>query len=147
MLYANNFGGTLRGTAEHIDYLKECGVNYLHLMPLLASPKGKSDGGYAVADFRTVQPELGTMKDFAALADACHKNGINVCLDFVMNHTSDEHEWARRARAAERKPTRTAIFSLMIIRSRINMKRPAPRFFPLQRRETLPGCPIAGRWS
>ena len=102
MLYANNFGGTLRGTAEHIDYLKECGVNYLHLMPLLASPKGKSDGGYAVADFRTVQPELGTMKDFAALTDACHENGINVCLDFVMNHTSDEHEWARRARAGEK---------------------------------------------
>ena len=102
MLYANNFGGTLQGTAEHIDYLKECGVNYLHLMPLLASPKGKSDGGYAVADFRTVQPELGTMKDFAALADACHKNGINVCLDFVMNHTSDEHAWARRARAGEK---------------------------------------------
>ena len=102
MLYANNFGGTLQGTAEHIDYLKECGVNYLHLMPLLASPKGKSDGGYAVADFRTVQPELGTMKDFAALTDACHENGINVCLDFVMNHTSDEHEWARRARAGEK---------------------------------------------
>ena len=102
MLYANNFGGTLQGTAEHIAYLKECGVNYLHLMPLLASPKGKSDGGYAVADFRTVQPELGTMKDFAALTDACHENGINVCLDFVMNHTSDEHEWARRARAGEK---------------------------------------------
>ena len=103
MLYVSNFGGTLQGTARHIDYLKECGINYLHLMPLLQSPKGRSDGGYAVADFRTVQPELGTMDDFAALTAACHKNGINVCLDFVMNHTSEEHEWARRARAGEKE--------------------------------------------
>ena len=66
MLYVHNFGGTLRGVESHLDYIQECGVNYLHLMPLLASPRGKSDGGYAVADFRTIQPELGTMEDFNA---------------------------------------------------------------------------------
>ncbi len=103
MMYAANFGETLRGVAGRLDYLTECGVNYLHLMPLLSSPKGKSDGGYAVADFRTVQPELGTMEDFAALAAACHERGISVCLDFVMNHSSEEHEWARRARAGEKE--------------------------------------------
>ena len=103
MLYVHNFGGTLRGVEGHLDYIQECGVNYLHLMPLLASPRGKSDGGYAVADFRTIQPELGTMEDFNALTSACHQKGISVCLDFVMNHTSEEHEWARRARAGEKE--------------------------------------------
>lgn len=76
-------------------------MNYVHLMPLLQSPKGRSDGGYAVADFRTVQPELGTMEDFEHLADACRRDGMCVCLDFVMNHTSEDHDWARRARAGE----------------------------------------------
>src|SRR5699024_7714625 len=103
MLYVHNFGGTLRGVESHLDYIQECGVNYLHLMPLLASPRGKSDGGYAGADFRTIQPELGTMEDFNALPSACHQKGISVCLDFVMNHTSEEHEWARRARAGEKE--------------------------------------------
>ena len=99
MLYVNAFAGNLRGVKERLPYLKECGVNYLHLMPLLESPKGRSDGGYAVSDFRAVQPELGTMEDLEALADACRKGGMLVCLDFVMNHTSEDHEWARKARA------------------------------------------------
>ena len=103
MMYVNNFAHTLKGLEEHLDYVEECNVNYLHLMPLLASPKGKSDGGYAVADFRTVQPELGTMEDFSELTSKCHKRGINICLDFVMNHTSEEHEWAKRARAGEKE--------------------------------------------
>ena len=63
MLYVNNFAGNLRGVQKKLSYLEECGVNYLHLMPLLESPKGRSDGGYAVADFRKVQQELGTMED------------------------------------------------------------------------------------
>ena len=102
LLYVNAFGGTLRGVREKLPYIEDCGVNYLHLMPLLESPKGRSDGGYAVSDFRKVQPELGTMEDLAALAEDCHKRGIAVCLDFVMNHTSEDHEWARRARAGEK---------------------------------------------
>ena len=101
MLYVNAFAGTLRGVEKKLDYLKECGVNYLHLMPLLLSPKGRSDGGYAVADFRAVQPGLGTMEDLEHLADVCREDGMCLCLDFVMNHTSDEHEWAKRARAGE----------------------------------------------
>src|SRR5699024_6499036 len=60
-LYTQCFGGTLNGVRAHLDYLRETGVNYLHLMPLLESPEGKSDGGYAVSDFRRVQPDLGTM--------------------------------------------------------------------------------------
>ena len=101
MLYVDNFAGDLRGVQAKLPYLEECGANYLHLMPLLKTVKGKSDGGYAVADFRTVQPELGTMEDLESLADACHEKGVSLCLDFVMNHTSEEHEWAKAARAGD----------------------------------------------
>ena len=103
MMYVNAFAGTLSNLESKLDYVQECNVNYLHLMPLLDSPKGRSDGGYAVADFRKIQEELGTMDDFADLTAACHKRGINVCLDFVMNHTSEDHEWAKRARAGEKE--------------------------------------------
>lgn len=101
MLYIDHFAGNLKGVEKKLAYLKECNVNCLHLMPFLDTPKGKSDGGYAVADFRKVRPDLGTMKDFARLTEKCHENGMNVCMDFVMNHTSEEHEWAKRARAGE----------------------------------------------
>jgi len=103
LMYVNAFAGDLSGVREKLDYITESGVNYLHLMPLLESPEGRSDGGYAVSDFRRVQPELGTMEDLAALTSDCHSRGIAVCLDFVMNHTSEDHEWARRARAGERE--------------------------------------------
>ncbi len=101
MLYIDNFAGNLKGVEKKLAYLKECNVNCLHLMPFLDTPKGKSDGGYAVADFRKVRPDLGTMKDLARLTEKCHEKGMNVCMDFVMNHTSEEHEWAKRARAGE----------------------------------------------
>ena len=101
MLYVDNFAGNLSGVIDKIDYFTECGVNYIHLMPLLASPKEHSDGGYAVADFRKVQPELGTMDDLRKLTALCHTRGISCCLDFVMNHTSDEHEWAKAARSGD----------------------------------------------
>ena len=101
MLYVDNFAGNLRGVREKLPYLRECGVNYLHLMPLLKTVKGRSDGGYAVADFRQVQPELGSMADLEALADDCREAGISLALDFVMNHTSEDHEWAKAARAGD----------------------------------------------
>lgn len=103
MLYTDAFAGNLKGVRKKLDYLAESQVNYLHLMPLLETPEGKSDGGYAVSDFTTVKKSLGSMQDLADLTEACHKRGISVCLDFVMNHTSEEHEWARRARAGEKE--------------------------------------------
>ena len=102
LMYVNAFAGTLQGVRDKLDYLTDCGVNYLHLMPLLESPEGRSDGGYAVSDFRKVQPALGTMQDLADLADDCHARGIALCLDFVMNHTSEDHPWALRAKAGEK---------------------------------------------
>ena len=103
MMYTDNFADNLNGVMKRLDYIEECGVNYLHLMPLLASPDGRSDGGYAVADFCKVKPELGTMDDLEALSRECRKRGISICLDFVMNHTSEDHEWAVRAKSGDRE--------------------------------------------
>lgn len=101
MLYIDNFAGNLRGVQKKLDYLEKSNVNYIHLMPFLDTVEGRSDGGYAVSDFRKVQKKLGTMKDLENLTEACHKRNMNVCCDFVMNHTSEDHEWAKRARAGE----------------------------------------------
>ena len=101
MLYIDNFAGNLKGVEKKLDYINKCNVNYIHLMPFLDTPKGRSDGGYAVADFRKVRTDLGTMEDLEKLTASCRKKDISVCMDFVMNHTSEEHEWARRARQGE----------------------------------------------
>ncbi|WP_251389255.1 alpha-amylase family protein [Mediterraneibacter agrestimuris] len=98
MLYIDCFADNLKGVEEKLSYIEKCNVNVLHLMPFLDSPKGRSDGGYAVADFRKIKPELGTMEDLARLAEKCHEKGISLCMDFVMNHTSEEHEWAKKAK-------------------------------------------------
>ena len=100
-LYVDSFAGTLAGMRKKLDYLVDCGVNYVHLMSLLCSPPGRSDGGYAVSDFRSVRPDLGTMADLEALAEACHEQGISLCVDFCLNHTSEDHPWAQKARAGD----------------------------------------------
>jgi len=99
--YPDRFGGTLAGVAARVPYLRELGVTYLHLMPLLASREGPDDGGYAVQDYRRVRPDLGTMDDLAALADTLHENGIALTLDLVLNHVAAEHAWARAAAAGD----------------------------------------------
>lgn len=101
MFYIDNFAGNMKGVKSKLDYIEQCNVNYIHLMPFLDTPEGRSDGGYAVSDFRKVQEKLGSMEDLDSLTAACHKKGINVCMDFVMNHTSEDHEWAKRARQGE----------------------------------------------
>lgn len=101
MLYVDNFAGNLKGVKEKLDYIQQCNVNYVHLMPLLESPEGRSDGGYAVSNFRKVQDRLGSMEDLADLAQECHERDMSVCLDFVMNHTSEDHEWAVKARQGD----------------------------------------------
>lgn len=101
MFYIDNFAGNMKGVETRLDYIERCNVNYIHLMPFLETPEGRSDGGYAVSDFRKVQENLGSMEALDSLTSACHKKGINVCMDFVMNHTSEEHEWARKARQGD----------------------------------------------
>lgn len=101
MLYIDNFAGNLKGVRQKLPYLEDCNVNCIHLMPFLDTPEGRSDGGYAVADFRKVRPDLGTMEDLTELAEECHNKGMNLCMDFVMNHTSEDHEWAVKARQGD----------------------------------------------
>ena len=101
MFYIDNFAGNMKGVESRLDYLEKCNVNYIHLMPFLDTTEGRSDGGYAESDFRKVQEKLGSMADLESLTAACHKKGINVCMDFVMNHTSEDHEWAKKARQGD----------------------------------------------
>ena len=95
--YADRFAGTLRGVGEKIGYLRELGVTYLHLMPLLEPREGPDDGGYAVRDYRTVRPDLGTVADLGRLADSLHAHGMSLTLDLVLNHVAREHDWAQAA--------------------------------------------------
>jgi amylosucrase len=93
--YTDRFCATLRAVADHLGYLEELGVTYLHLMPLLAPRPGENDGGYAVMDYRAVDPRLGTMSDLADLARALRERGMSLCVDLVLNHTAMEHPWAK----------------------------------------------------
>lgn len=99
--YVDLFAGNLQGIREKIPYFEELGLTYLHLMPLFKAPEGKSDGGYAVSDFREVNPALGTMAELADLAAELRAHGISLVLDFVFNHTSDQHTWALKALAGD----------------------------------------------
>lgn len=103
VLYVDRFAGDLSGVRRHVDYLEELGVTYLHLMPLLRPRPEPNDGGYAVADYREVDPRLGSMDDLEALACDLRRSGISLCVDLVVNHTAPEHEWARRALAGDRR--------------------------------------------
>ena len=144
LMYVNAFARNLKGVKSKLDYIEDCGVNYLHLMPLLESPEGRSDGGYAVSDFRKVQPELGTMKDLKDLTKECHKRGISVCLDFVMNHTSEDHEWAKRARAGEKEyQDRYFFYDNWGIPNQFEQT--VPQVFPVTAPGNFSWCPEAGK--
>ncbi len=99
--YVDLFAGNLQGIRERIPYFKELGLTYLHLMPLFLCPPGENDGGYAISSYRQVDPKLGTMEELKQLAGELRRNGISLVVDFVFNHTSNEHEWARRAASGE----------------------------------------------
>jgi amylosucrase len=100
-VYVDLFAGDLKKLKQKIPYLKDLGITYLHLMPLYKAPEGDSDGGYAVSDYRKVDPKLGTEKDLISLANAMREADISLVLDFVFNHTSDEHQWAEGAKAGD----------------------------------------------
>lgn len=99
--YVDLFAGDLQKLVRRIPYLQELGITYLHLMPLYLSPEGDSDGGYAVSDYRQVNPALGSNDDLTTLAAELEKAGISLVLDFVFNHTADEHRWAQKAKAGD----------------------------------------------
>jgi amylosucrase len=99
--YVDLYAHDLSGLRSRIPYFRELGLTYLHLMPLFLAPAENSDGGYAVSSYRSVNPALGTMAELASLAAALRANGISLVVDFIFNHTSNEHEWARKALAGD----------------------------------------------
>ena len=102
-LYANGFAENLKGLDSKLSYFQELGINMIHIMPILQCPDGKSDGGYAVSDFRKIDSRIGTNTELLELSESLKKRDILLTLDVVVNHTSEEHEWARRARQGEKK--------------------------------------------
>ncbi len=102
-LYADGFNGNIEGLRERIGYLQELGINMLHVMPILECPRGASDGGYAVSDFRNVDDRIGTLDDVRQLGADMRRRNMLLTLDVVVNHTSDEHAWAQQARQGSRK--------------------------------------------
>jgi len=99
--YVDLFAGNLQGLRDKLPYLKELGLTYLHLMPLFKAPEHENDGGYAVSSFREVHPPLGTMSELAQLSRDLRAEGISLVVDLVINHTSNEHEWALKAKAGD----------------------------------------------
>ncbi len=94
-LYVDLFSENLGRLREHINYFKELGLTYLHLMPLFAVRPGDNDGGYAISNYRSIDPRLGTIEDLRLLAKDLRNAGISLVLDFVFNHTSEDHDWAQ----------------------------------------------------
>ena len=93
--------GDLRGIISRLDYIAELGVNTIWLSPVYVSPD--DDNGYDIADYKAIQPRFGTMVDFEELVEKAKERGIGIVMDLVINHTSDEHEWFKRALAGEQK--------------------------------------------
>jgi amylosucrase len=101
--YADRFAGRLDAVAQHLDHLEGLGVTYLHLLPLLRPRPAPNDGGYAVADYRAVDPRLGDVDDLRELATTLRERGISLCVDLVVNHTAREHPWAQAAIAGDQR--------------------------------------------
>src|SRR3954470_8071323 len=143
--YVDRFAGTLAGVRERLPYLRELGVGYLHLMPLLRARPAPNDGGYAVVDYGAVEPALGTMDDLRALASDLRAAGMALCVDVVLNHTAREHPWAQAAMAGDER-------TLAFYRTFADRAEPdayeltLPEVFP----DTAPGSftwePALGRW-
>src|SRR4051795_6301624 len=143
--YVDRFAGTLQGVRERLPYLRELGIGYLHLMPLLRARPVPNDGGYAVVDYGAVEPALGTMDDLRALAADLRSAGMALCVDVVLNHTAREHPWARAAMAGDERML--AFYRTFADRAEPDAyERTLPEVFP----DTAPGSftwePALGRW-
>ncbi len=101
-LYSNGFAENLADLENKIGYFQELGINMVHIMPILMCPTGQSDGGYAISDFRQIDDRVGDLEDIRRIAKEFRKRDILLVLDIVLNHTSDEHEWAKKAIMGDR---------------------------------------------
>lgn len=102
-LYADRFNKDINGLVDRLSYLENLGINFLHIMPITTRPSGESDGGYAVNNYHEIDAKFGTKDDFLALTTLARSKNILLMLDFVVNHTSDEFSWAKKAKAGEEK--------------------------------------------
>jgi amylosucrase len=102
-LYVDRFAGNLKNMPAKLPYFQSLGVNFLHLMPIFQSPAGESDGGYAVSDFRTVDERFGHLADLKALQEKMQEKNMYLMLDIVLNHTSHQHEWAKKAKQGDQQ--------------------------------------------
>lgn len=102
-LYVDHFNANLKGLHEQLDYFENLGVNFLHLMPITTRPKGQNDGGYAVNSYHEIDKKYGSKKDLLALTEAMRSRNMFVMLDFVVNHTSNEFPWAKKAISGSKK--------------------------------------------
>jgi amylosucrase len=133
-LYCNGFAGNLQGLRSRLHYFQELGVNLVHIMPIMRCPEGSSDGGYAVSDFRELDPQIGSLDDLQELADEMQQRDILLVLDVVVNHTSNSHYWAQQARAGN--PTYRDYYYSFETRNVPDMfEQSMPEIFP----ETAPG--------
>lgn len=97
-LYCEGFAGNLQNMRERLPYLQDVGINLVHILPILDCPEHQNDGGYAVRDFRKIDPRYGTLEDLDQLVTAMQQCDMLLTLDVVVNHTSDEHVWALKAK-------------------------------------------------
>ncbi|MGD1822801.1 MAG: amylosucrase [Pleomorphochaeta sp.] len=109
-MYADLFAGSLLNIINKIPYLKEIGITYLHLMPILKMPKNNNDGGYAVDSLHDIDPKFGSNEDLAKLSKELRENDISLCLDFVLNHTSSTHPWAIKAKNGDQEAKERYVF-------------------------------------
>lgn len=91
--------GDLQGIKSKMSYLKDLGMDGVWLSPIMKSPQ--ADFGYDISDYRDIHYEYGTLDDFQQLLDECNRLGLKLILDFVPNHTSDEHEWFLKSERRE----------------------------------------------
>ncbi len=96
--------GDLKGIISQLDYIKSLGVNAVWLNPIYSSPN--DDNGYDVSDYRNIMKDFGTMEDFDLLLKGLHQRGIKLVMDFVLNHSSDEHEWFKQSKSSRTSPYR-----------------------------------------
>ena len=100
-LYADGFTEDLKDLLSKISYFEELGINLVHIMPILECPENASDGGYAVSNYRKIDERVGDLEDIQNIAQEMKKKDILLVLDIVVNHTSNEHEWAEKARSGD----------------------------------------------